>query len=89
MAGHRLDGLHVERVDVGALLAVDLDAHELSFISAAVRLILEGLALHDVAPVAGGVADRDQQRHVALARAGERVGPHGSQSTGFSACWRR
>ena len=28
VAGHALDGLHVERVDVGALLAVDLDAHE-------------------------------------------------------------
>ena len=28
VAGHRLDGLHVERVDVWALLAVDLDADE-------------------------------------------------------------
>ena len=27
-AGHRLDGRHVDRVEVGALLAVDLDRHE-------------------------------------------------------------
>ena len=31
--------------------------------------VLEGLALHDVAPVAGGVADRDEQRPVLVARA--------------------
>src|SRR5699024_8423417 len=34
--------------------------------------ILEGLALHDVAPVTGRVADRDEQRAVELA--GERQG---------------
>jgi len=28
LSGHRLDGVHVDGVDVGALLAVDLDAHE-------------------------------------------------------------
>jgi hypothetical protein len=28
VAGHRLHGIHVDGVDVGALLAVDLDAHE-------------------------------------------------------------
>ena len=35
LPGHRLDRLHVDRVDVGALLAVDLHVHEQSFITAA------------------------------------------------------
>ena len=35
--------------------------------------ILEGLALHHVAPVAGRVADRDEQRPVQLARALQRL----------------
>ena len=73
LAGHRLDGLHVDRVDVRALLAVDLDAHEVLVHERGDPLVLEGLALHHVAPVAGGVADRDDDRDVALARGGERL----------------
>ena len=42
------------------------------FMSAAIG-VLEALALHDVAPVARGVADRDQQRAVLLARAAQRL----------------
>ena len=72
VAGHALDGLHVERVDVGALLAVDLHAHEALVHQRRRARVLEGLALHHVAPVAGGVADRDEQRLVLLARARER-----------------
>ena len=72
VAGHALHGLHVERVDVGALLAVDLHAHEALVHQRGRARVLEGLALHHVAPVAGGVADRDQQRLVLLARARER-----------------
>ena len=68
VAGHPLDGLHVERVDVGALLPVDLHAHELLVHQRRHLGVFEGLVLHHVAPVAGGVADRHQQRHVALAR---------------------
>jgi hypothetical protein len=64
VAGQGLDGLHVERVDVRALLAVDLHADE-GFVHQRGRaLILEGLVLHYVAPVAGGVADRHEQRLV-------------------------
>ncbi len=66
VAGHALHGLHVERVDVGALLAVDLDAHEALVHQRRSAGVLEGLVLHDVAPVAGRVADRHEQRHVAL-----------------------
>ena len=68
LAGHPLDGLHVDVVDVGALLAVDLDRDEpLVHVGGGV-LVLEGLALHHVAPVAGGVPDREQDRLVGLPR---------------------
>ena len=73
LAGHRLHRLHVERVDVRALLAVDLHAHEALVHQRRGRRVLEGLALHDVAPVAAGVADRHEQRAVELARAGQRL----------------
>ncbi len=64
LAGHRLHRLHVEGVDVGALLAVDLDVDEV-LVHVGGRLgVLEGLALHHVAPVAGRVADREQDRAV-------------------------
>ena len=69
VAGHRLDGLHVQRVHVGALLAVDLHAHELLVHQHRRALVLEGLALHHVAPVAGRIADRDEQRLVLRAGA--------------------
>ena len=68
LAGHRLARLHVDRVQVGPLLAVELDAHEALVHERGGVRVLEGLALHHVAPVAGRVADRQQDRHVALAR---------------------
>ena len=69
LAGHRLHRLHVDRVDVGPLLAVDLDADEvLVHVGRGLR-VLEGLALHHVAPVAGRVADREQDRLVLAPRA--------------------
>ena len=68
VAGHRLHGVHVDRVDVRALLAVDLDADEALVHQRRDLRVLEGLALHHVAPVAGRVADRDEQRLV-LSRA--------------------
>ena len=73
VAGHRLDGVHVDRVDVGALLAVDLDADEVLVHQRRDLGVLEGLALHHVAPVAGGVADRDEDRLGLAARAPERL----------------
>ena len=74
LAGHRLGRLHVDGVDVRPLLSVDLDADEVpSFSASAVGRVLERLVRHDVAPVAGGVADREQDRHVALARLRERL----------------
>jgi hypothetical protein len=70
--GHPLDGLHVEGVDVRALLAIDLHAHE-AFVHQAGRAgILEGLVRHHVTPMAGGIADRYEHRLVLLTRPRER-----------------
>ncbi len=72
-AVERDDCAHVDVVDVGPLLAVDLDVDEVLVHDRGGRLALERLALHHVAPVAGGVADREQDRPVELARTGERL----------------
>ena len=71
--GQRDDRVHVERVDVGPLLAVDLDAHEALVHERRGLVVLEGLVRHDVAPVAGGVADREEHRLVLGARLREGV----------------
>ena len=73
LAADRLHRLHVEGVDVGALLAVDLDVDEVLVHVGGGLGVLEGLALHHVAPVAGRVADREQDRAVLLAGPGERL----------------
>ena len=61
-AAHRLHRGHVEAVDVGTLLAVDLDRDVVLVQVARDLLVLERLLLHHVAPVAGGVADREKHR---------------------------
>jgi hypothetical protein len=63
-AGHRLHGVHVDGVDVGSLLPVDLHVHEVLVHDRCGGLVLEGLVRHDVAPVAGRVADAQQDRDV-------------------------
>ena len=52
VTGHELHGLHVDRVDVGPLLAIDFDRYEALVQSARDLVVLERLALHDVTPVA-------------------------------------
>ena len=71
--GQRLHGVHVDGVDVGSLLAVDLDAHERRVHRRRHVVVLERLVRHHVAPVTGRVADAEQDRHVALAGGGERL----------------
>ena len=75
--GHRLDGGHVDLVEVGPLLAVDLDVDEVLVHQRGDRRVLEALALHDVAPVAGRVADREEDRLVLGLRPRERLGAPG------------
>ena len=57
VAGHRGGRGHVDRVDVGPLLAIDLDRHEPLVEDRRHLGVLERLVRHHVAPVAGGVAD--------------------------------
>src|SRR5438309_320885 len=59
--------------NLGAPLAVDLHAHEAFVHQLRGGVVLEGLALHDVAPVARAVADGDEQRLVLLACAAQRL----------------
>ncbi len=71
--GGSLHRLHVDRVEVGPLLPVDLHAHEMPvhhFRGGGVR---ERLVTHDVAPVARRVPDRDEKRPVQLLRTRERL----------------
>ncbi len=55
-----MERAHVDRVDVGALLAVDLDVDEEIVHHRRSRLVLEAFVRHHMAPVAGGIADRQQ-----------------------------
>ncbi len=73
LAGHRLSRLHVDVVDVGTLLAIDLDGDEAIVDHLADVRVLEGLVRHDVAPVAGRVADRHEHRHLAPPSLGKRL----------------
>ena len=84
-----LGGRHVDGVEVGTLLAVDLDRNEgLTQVGGGVG-ILEALVRHDVAPVARGVADGDEEGLVLVTARRRASSPQGNHSTGFSACWRR
>ena len=70
--GHRRGRVHVDGVHVRPLLAVDLDADEVLVEVRRGGLVLERLVRHHVAPVAGGVPDAQQHRHVAPPRLLER-----------------
>ena len=63
---------HIDRVDVGTLLAVDLDVDEQLVHHPRRPLVLEALMRHDVAPMAGGIADREQDGLARRPRLGER-----------------
>ncbi len=66
-SGHQLADRQVGGVDVRALFPVDLDGDEMSVDQVGDLLVFEGFAGHDVAPVAGGVADGEQHRAIAPA----------------------
>ena len=76
-AGHHLGHGHVDRVDVRTLLPVDLDADEAVVQQRGHLRILEGLVLHHVAPVAGGITDGQEHRAVQLPGALEGLVPPG------------
>ena len=68
------DGVDEERVEVGAGLAVDLDGDEARVEEARGVVVLEGLLLHHVAPVAGGVAHGDEDEAALATRPLEGLG---------------
>ena len=72
-AGHGLHRLHVDRVDVGPLLAVHLHVDEPVVHHRGDGRVLERLVGHHVAPVARRVADREQDRLVLGPGPGERL----------------
>src|SRR5207245_11073794 len=69
----RLDEGHVDAIDVGSLLAIELNGDEVLVEQRGHRVVLERLALHDVAPVARGIPDRQKDRLVFGARFRERL----------------
>ena len=71
LAGRGLDEGHVDLVHVRPFLAVHLDADKMRVEERGDCRVLERLALHDVAPVAGRVADAQEDRLVLLARLGK------------------
>jgi len=72
LLAHGLQRRHVDVIDVRPLLAVDLDVDEQAVHLRRRRRVLEGFMRHHVAPVAGGVADREQDRTVERHRLGQR-----------------
>ena len=71
-AGGRLHKSHVNAIDIGAFLAIDFDVHKLAIHDRGHLFAFEGFMRHDVAPVAGRIADREKDRFVFAARLGER-----------------
>ncbi len=72
-SGQADDGLHVDRVEVGPFLSIDLDVDEVRVHQGGDPAVLEQLVGHDVAPVTGGVADAEEDRLVFPSGAGQRV----------------
>ncbi len=64
---------HVDLVDVGALFAIDFDVDEELVHHTRHGLVLETFVRHDVTPVAGRIADREQDRPVAALRLCQRL----------------
>jgi hypothetical protein len=62
------DVAHVGGVDVGSLLAIDLDGDKGRVEQRRDLRVTEGLACHDMAPVTGEITDRDKDRLVFAAR---------------------
>ena len=71
VARHGLHRLHVDVVDVRALLPIDLHADEVLVHEPGDVLVFERLALHHVTPVTRRVPDREENRLVLALRLGE------------------
>src|SRR5262249_19883549 len=69
MLCQRHDGLHVDLIDVRALLAVHFDVYEEPIHEVRDPLVLERLPLHDVTPVTSRISNREKHRAVLSASA--------------------
>lgn len=58
----RQRGLHVDLIKIGPLFAIDFDADEMLIHDPGDRLVLKRFPLHDMTPMAGGIADREENR---------------------------
>src|SRR5215510_2820913 len=74
LARQHLHDALVNVVEIRSLFAVHLDAHKVLIHDSRDALVLEGLVFHDMAPVARGVANREQERFVFSPRFLERFG---------------
>ena len=89
LPGRGLHGLHVDGVDVGPLLAVDLDGDEVLVEVRGGRLVLEdscAMTWHQWQAQYPTLSSTGTPRLRASSNASR---PHGHQSTGLSACWSR
>ena len=75
--GQQLVGCLIDPVDVGSLLPVDLDVDEMPVHQRGGVVVFEAFVRHYMAPVAGRVADRQQDRPLARARQSQRLGAPG------------
>ena len=68
----RLDRVHVDAIDIGPFLAIDLDVDEVAVHHFGDVRVLERLVRHDVTPVARGISHGQQDGQIASARLGKR-----------------
>ena len=64
MSVQHLLGVHVDFVNIGTLLAVDLDADHQVILQGCDLVVLERFSLHHMTPVTSRVANADQYRFV-------------------------
>jgi hypothetical protein len=71
LPGHLLADCHVDPVNIRAFLPVHLYSDEMLVEDFCNGLILKGFMRHDMAPVTGGIPDRDKDRLVLFSSAPE------------------
>ena len=76
-ARHHLNGAHIDLVEVRPFLPVDLDVDEVLVHHLRDGGVLEGLVLHNVAPVTGRISDAQEDQLIFFRRAIQCLGPPG------------
>jgi len=84
LLAHRVKRRHVDVIDVRPLLSVDFHIDEQPVHQPGGFRVLEGFMGHHMAPMAGGVADRNEDRAIAFARLRQRRRAPGAPVHGIS-----